>query len=100
MFAIKKFVKITKKKVYRVILRDSDVKFDINLIKDSEEYNTYVITFSELEGKIKPKHLDANYMYKTVTTRLLLKLHQRNLVLMFDRQGRALAVNKTLSGEP
>lgn len=94
MSAIKKIVELAKKKGYRAMWADSDVKFDIHLVKDSEEYNTYVITLKELEGKIKPKELDANYLYKSVTSRLLLKLHQKNLVLLFDQEGKALAVKK------
>ena len=94
MSAIKKIVKIAKKKGFKAIWRDSEIKFDIHLINGSEKYDTYVITLNELEGKIKPKKLDPNYLYKSVTSRLLLKLHQKNLVVMFDQEGKALAVKK------
>ena len=95
MSAIKRIAKIAKKKGYKAIWRDSEIKFDIHLIKGSEKYDTYVITLNELGGKIKSKKkLDPNYLYKSVTSRLLLKLHQKNLVVMFDQEGKALAVKK------
>ena len=94
MSAIKKIVKIAKKKGYKAIWHDSEVKFDIHIIKGSEKYDTYVITLNELDGKIKPNKLDANYLYKSVTSKLLLKLHQKNLVVLFDQEGKALAVKK------
>lgn len=94
MSAIKKIVKIAKKEGYRAMWLDSDAKFDIHLASGLKDYNTYVVILNKLEGKIKPKQLDANYLYKSVTSRLLLKLHQKNLVLLFDQDGKALAVKK------
>ncbi|MEM0135446.1 MAG: hypothetical protein QXU18_09540 [Thermoplasmatales archaeon] len=94
MSAIKKIVKISKKEGSRAIWNDSDVKYDIHLTADSKEANTYVIKADLLKGRIKQKHLDPNYLYKSVKPKILMKLHQKNLVILFNNEGRALAIKK------
>ncbi len=97
MSAIKKIVKIAKKDGLIAKWSDSGVKFDIHMTQDPRAGDTYVITQDSIKGKVKDKYLDPNLLYKSVKANILLKLHQKNLVLLFNSEGKALAIKKIVN---
>ena len=92
MSALTKLVKIAKKKGLPAKWSNSDLKFDIHLSMNSRDSDTYVIAIDSVKGKIKEKYLEPAYLYRSIKANLLLKLHSKSLILLYNADGKALAI--------